>query len=329
MSKFNLPTQGIPTVANAYADVLGSKSDSQIIDIPNDDIIENNTQKFIIHEDTIEQLAERIKIDGQLSPCLVTPLPNGKYELIDGRHRRRAVILAGLPTTKCIIKNDLTDNQKATYRITLNLARNNDYLPSEIAFSLKELIELEGEKNTIKQVAEDTSQSRKKIYRYLRLTNLIQPLLNRVDSGAIPLIAGVELSYLTSDEQSQVFIYLLNHSDVHLTTSLAREIKENPNDLENIFSSKSNDTSFSDGTDNSENEEINEVDKVSASDDEIEETEKKPKKKKTSLDKARSSLADLVCSQIDTSINEVEELLTSEVMSKVISFAINLLTKEG
>ena len=114
MSKFNIPVQSIPTVANAYADILGKDMENQIIEIPNENIIENNNQRFLIHEDTVEQLAERIAKDGQLSPCIVTPLSDGKYELVDGRHRRRAVIKAGLSTTKCIIKKDLTEKQKAT-----------------------------------------------------------------------------------------------------------------------------------------------------------------------------------------------------------------------
>ena len=108
MANYNIKTQSIPTVASAYADVIGT-TDNQIVDIKNELIIEDNKQKFQIHDNTIEQLAERIAKDGQLSPCIVAPLPNGKYELIDGRHRRRAVIKAGLPTTKCIIKTGLDE----------------------------------------------------------------------------------------------------------------------------------------------------------------------------------------------------------------------------
>ena len=142
MSKFNIPVQNIPSVETAYANVFGKDTDNQIFDIPNEKIVENNNQNFKIHDDTIEQLAEEIARDGQLSPCIVTPITDGKYELIDGRHRRRAVILAGLPTTKCIIKYDLDDTAKATIRLTTNLIRNNNYLPSELAFAYKELAEL-------------------------------------------------------------------------------------------------------------------------------------------------------------------------------------------
>lgn len=230
MAKIEIPKQSIPTVASAYADVIGT-TDNQIVEIRNELIIEDNNQKFQIHEDTIEQLAERISKDGQLSPCIVTPISDGKYELIDGRHRRRAVIKAGLPTTKCIIKSNLSDKEKKTIRLTSNLARNNDYLPSELAFAYKELAELED----MKTISEETSLSKKKIYRYIRLTNLIEPLLNRVDNNSIPVIAAVELSYLTEGQQKKLFEFLLNHSDCKITTANAREIKENPDDLEGVF----------------------------------------------------------------------------------------------
>ena len=159
------------------------------------------------------------------------PLSDGKYELIDGRHRRRAVIKAGLPTTKCIIKTNLTDKEKQTIRLTSNLIRNNDYLPSELAFAYKELAELED----MKTISEETNLSKKKIYRYIRLTNLIEPLLNRVDGGSIPVIAAVELSYLTEQQQKQLFEFLLNHSDCKITTASARDIKEQPDNLYDVF----------------------------------------------------------------------------------------------
>ena len=237
MPKFNIKAQAIPTVASAYADVIGT-TDNQIVEIRNELIVEDNNQRFQIHDETIEQLAEHIAKDGQLSPCIVAPLPKGKYELIDGRHRRRAVIKAGLPTTKCIIKTNLTDNQKQTIRLTSNLIRNNDYLPSELAFAYKELSELEN----MKTISEETNLSKKKIYRYIRLSYLIEPFLNRVDSGTIPVIAAVELSYLTEQQQKTLFQFLLNHSDCKINTVNSRLIKENPDDLEAVFYGKTADS---------------------------------------------------------------------------------------
>lgn len=264
MPKFNIKAQAIPTVASAYADVIGT-TDNQIVEIRNELIVEDNNQRFQIHDETIEQLAECIAKDGQLSPCIVAPLSNGKYELIDGRHRRRAVIKAGLPTTKCIIKTNLTDKQKQTIRLTSNLIRNNDYLPSELAFAYKELSELEN----MKTISEETNLSKKKIYRYIRLTYLIEPFLNRVDNGTIPVIAAVELSYLTEQQQKSLFQFLLNHSDCKINTVIARQIKENPDDLEAVFYGKTADSELNKELANKalkpyrQNQEPEKVDKLS------------------------------------------------------------------
>lgn len=232
MSKLNIPKQGIPTVASAYADILGHNSENQIIEIDVEKITEVE-QAFKIHEDVIESLAESIKKDGQLEPCIVTaPNNDGFYELLSGRHRRRACIKADLKTVKCIIKSDLSESEKRKIINNSNLERNNDYLPSELAYAYKEKAELEG---GIKKIADEANISRKKIYRYIRLTYLINPLLQRVDSGVIPLIAAVELSYLSESYQKKLFEFLLNHSDCKITTDVAREIKDNPDNLEDIF----------------------------------------------------------------------------------------------
>ncbi len=225
---FDIKPQVLKTPEQAYAELLGNSKENQIVEIPNDKIVENNNQRFIIHDDTVTELAESIAKDGQISPCIVAPLSDGKYELIDGRHRRRAVIEAGLPTTKCIIRTDLTEVQKRTIRLTTNLIRNNDYLPSELAFAYKELYELEG---NMQKISEETNLSKKKIYRYIRLTNLIRPLLDRIDSNNIPVIAAVEISYLSETEQKKLFEFMLNHPSCKVTTDLARKLK---NDFRNI-----------------------------------------------------------------------------------------------
>ena len=111
-------------------------------------------------------------------------------------------------------------------------------MPSELAFAFKRKEELLSKttNSAIKVIANESNLSRKKVYRYIRLTHLIKPLLSRVDGGSIPLIAGVELSYLTDKEQGDVFTYLINHaSDCKITTEKARLIKDNPADYEAIL----------------------------------------------------------------------------------------------
>ena len=215
-------------------------NDNTIVDIPIGKIREISEQPFIIHDDTINTLVDSIKRNGQLDPCIVTQSKDNSdmYDLLAGRHRKRACELAGLKTCKCIIRNNLSDDEKELIIIDTNTERNNDYLPSELAFAFKRKEELLSKttNSAIKVIANESNLSRKKVYRYIRLTYLIIPLLSRVDGGSIPLIAGVELSYLTDKEQSDVFTYLINHaSDCKITTEKARLIKDNPADYEAIL----------------------------------------------------------------------------------------------
>ncbi len=215
-------------------------NDNTIVDIPINKIKEISEQPFIIHEDTINTLVDSIKRNGQLDPCVVTQSKDNSdmYDLLAGRHRKRACELAGLKTCKCIIRNNLSDDEKELIIIDTNTERNNDYLPSELAFAFKRKEELLSKttNSAIKVIANESNLSRKKVYRYIRLTYLIKPLLSRVDGGSIPLIAGVELSYLTDKEQGDVFTYLINHaSDCKITTEKARLIKDNPADYEAIL----------------------------------------------------------------------------------------------
>lgn len=217
-----------------------SMSENTIVDIPIDKIREISEQPFIIHEDTINTLVDSIKRNGQLDPCVVTQSKDNSdmYDLLAGRHRKRACELAGLKTVKCIIKSNLSADEKELIIIDTNTERNNDYLPSELAFAFKRKEELLSKttNSAIKVIANESNLSRKKVYRYIRLTHLIKPLLSRVDGGSIPLIAGVELSYLTDKEQGDVFTYLINHaSDCKITTEKARLIKDNHADYEAIL----------------------------------------------------------------------------------------------
>lgn len=215
-------------------------NENTIVDIPIGKIREISEQPFIIHDDTINTLVDSIKRNGQLDPCVVTQSKDNSdmYDLLAGRHRKRACELAGLKTVKCIIKSNLSADEKELIIIDTNTERNNDYLPSELAFAFKRKEELLSKttNSAIKVIADESNLSRKKVYRYIRLTHLIKPLLSRVDGGSIPLIAGVELSYLTDKEQGDVFTYLINHAGVcKITTEKARLIKDNPADYEAIL----------------------------------------------------------------------------------------------
>ena len=183
---------------------------SQISDFPN--------HPFKVKMDeSMSDLVESVKSYGVLSPVIVRPKDNGEYEMIAGHRRKRASKLAGRESIKCIVQ-DVTDDEAIILMVDSNLQRE-QLLPSEKAFAYKMKLDamkrqvgrpkengvpvghhfLEGKSREI--LADNSPDSNTQIQRYIRLTNLSQPLLDMVDDGKIAMRPAVELSYLTKNEQ--------------------------------------------------------------------------------------------------------------------------------
>lgn len=235
---FKPKPQILKTPEQAYAELLGNSPENQIVDIIIDltDTIDDQPHK--IHTDTVQRIAESMRIYGQLEPATVVQKKNGRYALLAGRHRRLACIENGFDTLKCIIRKEDDPDKQRLILLATNNDRNTDYSPSELAYSYLEQMELLkklGSRSTASQIAEGNNTNRKTVHKYIQLTKLIKPLMSRVDSGAITVGAGDELSFLTSAQQTNVINFLLNHSDCHITKEYARAIREYPEDIANIF----------------------------------------------------------------------------------------------
>lgn len=254
---FEVKKQVLKTPEQAYAELLGDSSENQIVDLSVDLIDEIDDQPQKIHEDKITRIVESMKIVGQLDPIIVIPNPKkeNRYLLIAGRHRRRACIQLGLDKVKAVIKKETNPDKQRLMLLATNNDRNTDYSPSELAFSYLEqmqLLQKLGNKSTASKIAEENNTNRKTVHKYIQLTKLIPPLLSRVDSNAITVGAGYELSFLSSEQQTTVINFILNHSDCHITKENARIIRDNPDNFENIFFPAVSEESETDDNDNSE-----------------------------------------------------------------------------
>ena len=174
------------------------------------------------HDQALQDMADSIKEYGVLSPGLARPLPDGSgYEVISGNRRLEACILAGMETMPVIVR-DMTDDEAIIAMVDANLQREN-ILPSERAYAYKmklEAIKRQGfradltsgqvvqkSKTSVEKVAEQAGESYKQVQRYIRLTELIPPILDMVDGVAEQKMAfnpAVELSYLTLSEQTML-----------------------------------------------------------------------------------------------------------------------------
>ena len=162
----------------------------------------------------MDALVESIQAGGILTPLMVRPLEAkaNAYEVISGHRRLHAAIKAGMETVPAFI-TPMNRDAAAIALVDSNLHREH-ILPSEKAFAYKLKLEALnhqgktsgqfGQKWSRDEMAESSDDSSRQIQRYIRLTNLIPEILQKVDDGQIALTPAVELSYLTEQEQQDL-----------------------------------------------------------------------------------------------------------------------------
>ena len=186
-----------------------------IIDIPIGEISDFPDHPFRVrHDADMYELADSVRQHGVLVPVLIRPMEDGNYQIVAGHRRKRASELAGKETIPCVVRG-LTDDEAIIAIADSNLQREK-ILPSEKAFAYKMKLDAMkrqgqrtdltsapvGEKLTSAQkMSSDVGDSARQIHRFIRLTYLISPLLDKVDEGKIAMRPAVELSYLLEDEQ--------------------------------------------------------------------------------------------------------------------------------
>ena len=174
----------------------------------------------VLEDESMDELVESIKQSGVLSPIVTRPHPDGGYEILSGHRRARACEIAGISEIPAVIKN-LDDDTAIILLVDSNLQREH-ILPSEKAkaYEMKlEAMKRQGRRTDLTSaqigqksehklskdiLAEQVGESRNQIQRYIRLTNLIDPILEMVDTKEIAMNAAVELSYLGSKAQHDV-----------------------------------------------------------------------------------------------------------------------------
>ena len=162
----------------------------------------------------MDALVESIREHGILTPLIVRPLEvvPMEDEVISGHRRLHAAQKAGIFEVPAFV-HAVSREEAAIQLVDSNLHREH-ILPSEKAFAYKMKYEAMRHQGTSSQLgtklrsdeemAAQVGESRNQIQRYIRLTNLIPPLLALMDEGRIAFTVGVELSYLMTDEQEAV-----------------------------------------------------------------------------------------------------------------------------
>lgn len=202
----------------------------------------------------MEDLIESIKEYGVIEPLIVRNREKGGYEIVSGHRRKYACEKAGKTEVPVLVR-DMDKNMAIITLVDSNLQRS-DILPSEKAFAYKMklgAIKHQGKRNDLTSfqvgnklsgktsaeiIADETGNSKTNIYRYIRLTELIKPLLQLVDDNKMALSPAVEISYLKEQEQKDL-LETIESEDCTPSYSQAIRMKElsrqNKLDMDTIF----------------------------------------------------------------------------------------------
>ena len=185
--------------------------------IPLDELHPFAHHPFKVKDDeAMQDTVESVKAYGVLVPAIARPREEGGYELVAGHRRHRASLLAGLAEMPVIVR-ELDDDEATIIMVDSNLQRET-LLSSERAFAYRMKLEamkrragrpskenpsqVGTQKRSDQTMADQIGESRNQIQRFIRLTYLVPPLLDMVDEHKVAFNPAVELSYLTSEEQT-------------------------------------------------------------------------------------------------------------------------------
>lgn len=234
-----------------------------LVKINLNDIDSFNEHPFLVNkDDSLMELVHSIKENGLLNPMVVRSKENGRYKMISGHRRKKALEILGISESDVIVK-ELSDDEATIYMVDSNMYREK-LLPSEKAFAYKmkmEAIKHQGkkqfgtgcQKSSRDKIAEVSSDSSRQIHNYIRLTYLIPELLKLVDETVLKtnkkgltmgIKPAVELSYLGYAEQKLVFgvieysLVTPSHAQAIKIRKMAKDKKIDFNILEELLDEK-------------------------------------------------------------------------------------------
>lgn len=236
----------IEIVEDKGTDVLESENiENEKYEIIKDEDLEDfPNQPFKMYSESRKNtMIESIKINGIIEPIVVRKTDNGKYQILSGHNRRLCGREAGLTEFRCIVKENMTEDEARLYMVDSNLMVR-DVMPTERGKALSIRKEcLKNEKiaskieneimqdnvdklDTIQQkMIEENQMSNGNIQRYIRLNYLIPQLGEMVDNKVINLKTGENLSFLSKKEQRDIS-NIIEKENVKISEGMSKKIKK-------------------------------------------------------------------------------------------------------
>ena len=225
--------------------------EQRIIQIPIDELVDFPPEKHRFRPASgqrLKELEDSIRINGILNALLIRVLPDGTKQILAGHNRRTAARNIGYKVINCIVKDASTDDEALLIVIHDNL-HNRDLLPSERGWAYRDYMDIQGRRGyrtdltcgqSVHKLAKsrdgvDNKISGRHVARYIRLTYLIDPLLELVDQGKIALGTGEQLSYLSRHSQEIVYKFCYATDPGHpLKENHAKALREAEADPDRI-----------------------------------------------------------------------------------------------
>lgn len=217
----------------SYEDLFGGEgqaSGEAVTSVPISQLHSFKGHPFHVLDDAkMQETVESVKKYGILVPGIVRPSSAGGYEVVAGHRRWRACELAGLAEMPVIIRK-LDDDESTVIMVDSNIQRE-DLLPSEKAKAYRmkyEALKHQGSREggrTIEEMGETAGESGKTVQRYIWLSRLSDRLLDMVDRKKIGFMQGLDLSFLSMEEQDWVQNILKNQG-ISISSSQSAKLKE-------------------------------------------------------------------------------------------------------
>lgn len=183
-----------------------------------------------------QEVLESIKENGVLVPIIVRPLKDGQYEIISGHNRVECCRELGFSTIPAQTV-DCDDNKATLIMIDTNLCNRDRIPPVEKGYAYKMKMEILKNNPNITNIneynensPEENSESTAQIYRYIRLTELTKPIQEKVNNEVLSIKAGVELSYLSQEEQ-EIVNQVIDDEKIKINLAQAQKIRVKKNSI--------------------------------------------------------------------------------------------------
>ncbi len=215
---------------------LGRGLDALLADIQHDDVnLDDSLQHFPLDlmqpgkyqpridmaEESLDELADSIRVQGLVQPIVVRPIGGGRYEIIAGERRWRASKIAGLETIAVLVR-DVSDRSAIAMSLIENIQREN-LNPMEEANALYRL--REEFSMTHQEAADAVGRSRAAVSNLLRLRNLNDGVKRLVENGDLEMGHARALLALEGDVQSEAATSIVEKGlSVRETEQLIRRI---------------------------------------------------------------------------------------------------------